>query len=131
MSELTVAMQGYLETIFQLCRLQGGARITDIAAELQVSKASANHAIMVLAEKGLVSQERYQTVTLTPGGEELAQHLQRSHSVLFHYFTLMLGVDETTADADACAIEHIISKQALNAMSAELEKRGKAGGRKK
>ena len=40
MEHLTIAMEHYLETVYDLCG-DGGCRLSDVAARLEVSKASA------------------------------------------------------------------------------------------
>ncbi|NLO63482.1 MAG: metal-dependent transcriptional regulator [Clostridiaceae bacterium] len=113
MEELSIAMQNYLETIYELSAQEGGVRVSDIAAHLGVSKASVNNAINVLSEQGYVSRKKYQEIYLTGPGAEAAAFLAGKHSVLKSLFTEILGVPEEIADRDACAIEHIISRETI------------------
>lgn len=122
MSELSVAMQHYLETIFDLSTQGTGARVSDIAARLDVSKASVNNAINVLTEQGYVSRKKYQVVYLTPAGSESAHFLENKHSVLKTLFVRVMGVPDELADLDACAIEHIISLETISKIHAFLKK---------
>ncbi len=122
MSELSVAMQHYLETIFDLSAQGTGARVSDIAARLDVSKASVNNAINVLAEQGYVSRKKYQVVYLTPEGSEAAHLLENKHSVLKTLFVRVMGVSDSVADLDACAIEHIISRETVSKIHTFLKK---------
>jgi len=113
MDELSVAMQNYLETIYDLSAQEDGVRVSDIAARLGVSKASVNNAINILAEQGYVSRKKYQEIYLTATGADAAEFLAGKHSVLKSLFTDVLGVPEEIADHDACAIEHIISRETI------------------
>ena len=122
MAELSVAMQNYLETIFELSKQSEGVRVSDIAMSLQVSKASVNNAIHVLTDLGFVRGEKYQEVYLTVSGLETAQILESKHSVLKTLFTEVVGMPEKMADDNACAIEHIISTDALSSIRAYLVK---------
>ena len=71
MGKLSFTMENYLEAIYELSREGTGARITDIAERLGVSKASTNSAMATLAEKGLIIYEKYKEVNLTPKGLKL------------------------------------------------------------
>ncbi len=124
MDELSIAMQNYLETIYELSPAEGGVRVSDIAAHLGVSKASVNNAINVLSEQGYVSRKKYQEIYLTEPGAEAAAFLAGKHSVLKSLFTEVLGVPEEIADRDACAIEHIISRETILGIRRYLRKKG-------
>jgi Mn-dependent DtxR family transcriptional regulator len=113
MEELSVAMQNYLETIYDLSSTGNGARVSDIASRLGVSKASVNNAMNILAEQGYVSRKKYQEIYLTDEGTGAAEFLAGKHSVLKSLFADVLGVPERIADRDACAIEHIISRETV------------------
>lgn len=121
MESLSIAMQHYLETIFDLSRqnracIQGslsGVRVSDIASHLDVSKASVTNAMSVLAKLGYISNEKYQEIYLTEIGKEKAALLEGRHKILKTLFTDIIGMPEKTADDDACAIEHIISHEAV------------------
>ena len=120
MADLSIAMQNYLETIFALSRKSEGVRVSDIALELNVSKASVNSAMNVLANLGYVFNEKYQEIYLTDKGKEIASFLESKHSILKTLFTEVLGIPENIADDDACAIEHIISVEAVQQMQKYL-----------
>lgn len=113
MEQLSVAMQNYLETIFSLSKAGHGVRVSDVASHLGVSKASVNNAINVLADLGYVSREKYQEIYLTGLGKTTAELLEGNHSILKTLFVDVLGVSPEIADKDACAIEHIISKETI------------------
>ena len=77
MEHLTIAMEHYLETVYDLCG-KGGCRLSDVAARLEVSKASANNAMNVLASRGLVESEKYREIRLTEQGLRLKSEAKRS-----------------------------------------------------
>jgi len=129
-------MQNYLETIFDLSRkntpndqdpsstLPAGVRVSDIAARLDVSKASVNNAMNVLAKLGFVSNEKYQEIYMTELGKENAAILEGKHKILKTLFTDIIGIPENTANDDACAIEHIISHEAVQQIHEYLIRQG-------
>ena len=116
MERLTPSMEGYLETIYELCEYNGTARLTDISLKLNVSKASANRAVTLLKEKGLCSSQRYQTVDLTEAGVSLARHVCSRHEIIERFMVKVLKMNDAVANSDACIIEHIISDEAILAM---------------
>lgn len=136
MENLSIAMQNYLETIFDLSRkstpnnqgpqstLRDGVRVSDIAARLDVSKASVNNAMNVLAKLGFVSNEKYQEIYMTELGKETAAILEGKHKILKTLFTDIIGIPENTANDDACAIEHIISHEAVQQIHEYLIRQG-------
>jgi len=136
MENLSIAMQNYLETIFDLSRkstpisqdfgpdLPSGVRVSDIATRLDVSKASVNNAMNVLAKLGFVSNEKYQEIYMTDLGKETAALLEGKHKIIKTLFTDIIGISENTADNDACAIEHIISHEAVQQIHEYLIRQG-------
>jgi len=109
-------MENYLEAIYELSTDGNGARISDIAERLGVTKASANSAMSTLSEKGLIINEKYKEIFLTPSGREFAEFTSKKHHVIQHFLTKVLKIDIVIADRDACAIEHVISNDSIHAM---------------
>lgn len=122
LEKLTVAMENYLEAVYELSQAGCGARLTDIATRLGVTKASANSAMAVLSDKGLITNEKYQEITLTSEGRALARLVSGKHAALQRFFIEVLGVEAVIAEADACAIEHVISRETIEAVERYLEK---------
>ncbi len=109
-------MENYLEAIYELSHQGTGARVSDIAERLGVTKASTNSAMSTLAEKGLITNEKYKEVFLTPTGYELAEITSQKHHVIQQFLIKILKVDSSIAENDACAIEHVISNASIAAM---------------
>ncbi len=116
LQNLTFTMENYLEAIYELSRDGKGARVSDIAERLGVTKASTNSAMSTLSEKGLIFNEKYREVYLTPTGLELAELTSKKHYVIRQFLIKLLNIDPTIADKDACAIEHVISNDSIQAM---------------
>ncbi|NLP35953.1 MAG: metal-dependent transcriptional regulator [Clostridiales bacterium] len=116
MNKLTFAMENYLEAIYELSHGNSGARVSDISERMGVTKASVNNAMATLASKGLVTNEKYKEVFLTPAGLEQAKSTSKKHRTVLKFFTEVLHVDENIADKDACSIEHVISNDSIRAM---------------
>jgi Mn-dependent DtxR family transcriptional regulator len=72
MDKLSFVMENYLEAVYELSEAGRGARLTDVAVRMSVNKPTANMAIAALAEKGLVTNERYRRIVLTETGHNMA-----------------------------------------------------------
>lgn len=116
MENMTVAMQNYLELIYELSIDGKKARVSDIAKQLGVSKPSVNNAVVVLAKDGYVIYERYADIKLTEKGKKIAQFICSKHQIIKELFIDILKVDEEIADKDACLIEHVISNESVQAI---------------
>ena len=110
---LTSSMENYLETIRNLGKGKGVARVKNIARELKVKMSSVSGALETLAKEGLISHEKYGYIELTNRGERLAEAICSRHQTLFKFLTEVLGVDPKTADEDACKMEHTVSPLVL------------------
>ncbi|WP_294579592.1 metal-dependent transcriptional regulator [uncultured Thomasclavelia sp.] len=126
MEEMTIAMQNYLELIYELSLDGKKARVSDIAKRLGVSKPSVNNAVVVLSKDGYVDYEKYADIKLTPKGLELAEFICNKHQTIKKLFIEVLNIDEEIADKDACLIEHVISNESIKAMQEYLNNREKS-----
>ena len=108
--QLSGSREDYLETIYKLTEANNVARVKDIAAKLNVRKPSVHCAINELKKYGLVEQEPYGYITLTKTGLVEAKKVAKRHDIL-QDFLLLLGVPPEVAERDACAMEHLLSKE--------------------
>ena len=65
---MTDSLEEYLYSIYALSKNNDGARVTDIANKMEVTKASTNNALNQLKEQGLINYEKYKNITLTKEG---------------------------------------------------------------
>ena len=111
---LTPANEDYLEAIYQLSgQSSTPVRSVDLAASLDVSKASVNKALTNLKKAGLVTQPHYGDITLTQKGFAYAGGISERHHVLYRFLVDTLGVEPLTAANEACTMEHAISEDTL------------------
>ena len=113
--------EDYLEMILRLTEEKGYARSVDIAMGLGVSKPSVSVAMKQLREGGYIVMDKDNYISLTDTGKEIAHRIYERHKVLTRMLT-MIGVDEQTAENDACKVEHDISVQTFIALKDQLEK---------
>lgn len=120
-SEMTASLEDYLEAIFVLQQRGLEVRVTDIAAFLGLSKPSVNRAVGNLRDAGYLEHESYGTVTLTPAGEERANRVLTRHKLFKRFLAKTLGVEEATAEEDACRMEHVVSAETIDRLCAYLK----------
>lgn len=111
-TELSHSMVHYLLTIHKLKEERGYARVTDIAKDLGLTKGSVSTAINNLKKKELVEEEEdSKFLLLTETGHDEVHRILSSRTLLFYFLRDFVGVDEETADKDACAMEHLMSPE--------------------
>jgi DtxR family Mn-dependent transcriptional regulator len=106
---LTSSLEDYLEAILELGEKENKIRVTDLAEKLNIAKSTASITINKLKDMGMVIQESYGPIELTPLGEEHAVEVRRRHVVLREFLTEVLSVDPETAEKEACLMEHVLS----------------------
>ena len=117
----TARMEDYLEVIHLLTQEEGTAKVSGLAKRLGVKMPSVNAAVNRLAEQGLIDHSRYGDVRLTRSGEKIAAEVNRRHKVLARFFSLILGIEEGTAQADACKVEHVLSANTMDRLASFVE----------
>ncbi len=112
--------ENYLETILMLSKTLPVVRSVDIATELNFKKSSVSVAMKNLRENGYITVSDAGFIYLTESGREIADMIFERHSFISSWL-ISLGVDEKTATADACRIEHVISKESFEAIKKNLK----------
>ena len=105
----------YLESILVLSQSNPNLRSIDVCEYMGFSKPSVSRAINLLKSGGYVNMDKDGFLTLTESGLAVAQKIYDRHTLLTR-FLVSLGVDEETASADACKIEHHISDESFEAI---------------
>ena len=109
--------EDYLETILKLRERNGTVRSVDVADALHFSKPSVSVAMKKLRESGYVTVDEAGLLFLTPEGESVARRIYRRHEVITTMLTAV-GVEPEQAAEEACQIEHVISDETLEKISA-------------
>lgn len=119
---LTMKEEDYLESILNISEMKGYAKARDIADDLCVSPSSASEMFVKLSKKGLIVHRKYEGVTLTDTGRDVAVQVRFRHDVLVE-FLKQIGVSADTADKDACFMEHELHTETIQRIKEFVEKR--------
>ncbi|REJ35080.1 MAG: transcriptional regulator MntR, partial [Bacillota bacterium] len=84
----TASMEDYLETIYELIQEKGYARVSDIAAALDLQPSSVTRMVQKLDEQNYVVYERYRGLVLTAKGEQIGRQMRRRHRTLEQFLRL-------------------------------------------
>ena len=118
--KLYASGEDYLEAVLVLQRKQGMVRSVDLARHMGFSKPSISHAVGVLRDGGFLTMDEDGFLHLTDIGREVAEKIYERHQ----FFTEQLiaaGVDQETAEQDACRIEHAISDTSFRKLKEKVQ----------
>ena len=112
--------EDYLEAVLILQKKQCMVRSIDLARHMGFSKPSISHAVGVLRDGGFLTMDEDGFLHLTDIGREVAEKIYERHQ----FFTEQLvaaGVDQETAEQDACRIEHAISDTSFRKLKEKVQ----------
>ena len=112
------AAEDYLEAMLMMQKRHGYIRSIDIAEFLGVTYTTKR-----LKENGYITMDKDGLITLSESGMQIAASMLDRHKTLTK-FLINLGVDEITAEADACKMEHDLSEQSYRAICAHADRHG-------
>lgn len=124
MKKLYESGENYLETILILHDRCGEVRSIDIVREMELSKPSVSRAMGILRDGGFINVDENGYITLTEAGQDIAETIYERHRVLTDWL-IGIGVDENTAAADACRMEHAISAESFEKLKAHIRDKHK------
>ena len=105
-TDLSASLEDYIEAIYHIIAEKLVARSKEIAARLDVSRASVTEALRALSKKGLIYYSPYEAITLTDEGKEVAEDVIFRHNALKRFFIDVLTIEDSIAEEGACRIEH-------------------------
>ena len=82
---------------------------------------SVNGAMKTLEAKGFINHEKYECIELSDKGLLQASKILSRHKTIFKFLNEILGVDNETAEQEACKIEHDLSIATLKKLSDFVE----------
>ncbi len=111
----------YLETILILSRKMNMIRSIDVVEYIGFSKPAVSRAMKKLKDGKYILVDADGYIALTEKGRAVAEKIYGRHNLITE-FLVRLGVDEETASADACKMEHDISDESFEAMKNFIQK---------
>jgi len=118
---LSGALEDYLRTVGDEIQARGVARVRDIARSLNVKAPSVTSALKRLAGLGLIDYAQREYVQLTDEGKREVQRIAARRRVLSWFFEEVLALAPAEATENACAIEHVLSAQAMDRLVSLFE----------
>jgi len=113
---LSASLEDYIEAIYLISHHKETARSKEIAAHLNVSRASVTEALRSLAKKDLINYAPYEAISLTTKGRTVAKDVVRRHNALKQFFVEVLGIDQDLAEQGACRVEHAAPQAIIDQM---------------
>lgn len=113
---LSASLEDYIETIYHIIQEKLVARSKEIAASMNVSRASVTEALRALSKKGLINYAPYEAITLTEKGKIVAEDVIFRHESLKRFFVEVLAIDPQVSEEAACRIEHAAPAEVIERM---------------
>jgi DtxR family transcriptional regulator, Mn-dependent transcriptional regulator len=117
---LSTAVQDYLKAIHALGGADRAVSPNEIAAALGVRGSSVTGMLKRLAKDGFIKYESRGAARLAGRGLKEARRVVRRHRLVELFLTRVLGLDWSEVDAEAEALEHVISPRLEAALAAHL-----------
>ncbi|MBE5979578.1 MAG: metal-dependent transcriptional regulator [Paenibacillaceae bacterium] len=118
--KLSPSREEYLKAIYMLSQRTQLVRSIDIAVYLGVSKPSVHCAVNALQDEGLVIKPLGGEIELTEEGRKQGEIITTKFQIIKKFLIACCNVNELTASADACKMEHIISNDSVFALKKYL-----------
>ena len=106
----------YLKIVYQLAQTGDPARVGQMAKGLGVHPSTVSAVVRTLDSMGLVTHDPYGVVKLTDVGHHLAECVVRRFKTLRRFCIEVLGLDEDTAEVEACEMEHAVGALTIRRM---------------
>lgn len=113
-SQLTPAMEDYLEMICRNSEADGYVRINELADTLHVKSSSATKMVQKLGALGFLKYKKYGIIMMTDDGRELGKYLLNRHRTV-EEFLKALGTRASLL-VETELIEHSISSDTVDNM---------------
>lgn len=106
-------IEDYVELVYDVQKGKKRVHTNDIASALDINPASVTEIFQKLSAEGFVSYKKYSGIKLTDKGKDIALKTKKKHNTLKE-FLMLLGIDKSIAEKDACEMEHILHKSTMD-----------------
>jgi len=107
-SELTSAMEDYLEMIARLTQQNQSVRVSDLSRMLHVKASSVTKMVQQLGQAGFIQAEKYGDIFLTKKGREVGNYLLYRHEVIHHFLCALNHSENELEQVEK--IEHFLDQ---------------------
>lgn len=114
-SELTSAMEDYLEMIYRNSIKEGYIRINTLAELLNVKAASASRMVQKLGTLGLLIYKKYGIIMLSESGKEIGEYLLKRHHIIEDFLKLLGCEDDLLQQTEL--MEHNLNSKTVHKMN--------------
>jgi len=121
--KISPSREEYLKAIYKLSERTQSVRSIDLAEYLGVSKPSVHNAVTRLQEEGMVIKPLGGEIQLTAEGRKKGEIITAKFQIIRRFLNSCCNVSESTASADACKMEHILSDESIFALKKYLDLR--------
>jgi len=118
---MSTSTEEYLEALYTLTQDNKTATTSEISKRLNITPASVTEMLRKLADVGYVNYSRYQGVTLTAQGYEIAEKMTRKHRLLERFLHDVLKIGNDRVHKEACEMEHALSDTTERAICQTLK----------
>jgi len=118
---MSASTEEYLEALYTLTQDNKTATTSKISKRLNIAPASVTEMLRKLANGGYVHYSRYQGVTLTAKGYEIAEKMARKHRLLERFLHDVLKIGNDRVHKEACEMEHALSDTTERAICQTLK----------
>lgn len=108
--------ENYIKALFYLHQKNEEISLSDLGAELKVSKPTANDMIKKLKVEGIVVSEKYKPIKITVKGKKLAASVIRKHRLSEMFLTRIMNFGWEEVHEIAEELEHIKSSKLFDRM---------------
>lgn len=119
-SEVTPAIEEYLECIYRLQEREGVARTSSIVKSLKVAPGTVTNTVERLEEEGFVTHVSYKGVRLTEKGLRIALQVVRRHRLSERLLVDILKMDWERVHETACRLEHSLTEEVVKHLEKAL-----------
>lgn len=113
MKELTVSLENYLLTIYELIKDNDEIKVHDVAEKMHIGGASTSEAIKTLAAKEFIDYKPYHPIKITQKGIEVAEKKILRHQTIAKFLSEVLMLDADNIESFASKMEFSMPNDVL------------------
>lgn len=115
--KLSNVQEEYLKVIYLLNQNNNKARVTDIAKELNKTKATVNYTINNLKNEGFINYETYGQITLTDLGNKQARKILEAYDIVYLFLHEILKIEDENAKKEAIKMKAMLEDETINKLA--------------